>query len=41
MKPLTKKAKRAAKKLFTKLPNTTRPFTSADFAALPKGGYNA
>ena len=35
-KATTKRAKRAAKKFFPKLPNTTRSFTSADFAALPK-----
>ena len=35
-KVLSKKAKRAAKKLFTKLPNTTRPFASSDYANLPK-----
>ncbi len=34
---LSNKQKRAAKKLFAKKPNTTRPFTSADYAALPKG----
>ena len=32
-----KKAKRSAKKLFAKLPNTTRAFTSEDYLALPKG----
>ena len=37
MKPITKKAKRAAKRLFKKLPHSTRAFTSADYAALPKG----
>ena len=36
MKPITKKAKRAAKKLFIKLPNTTRAFTSSDYTNLPK-----
>jgi len=36
MKPTTKKAKKAARKLFKKLPNTTRPFSSADYSALPK-----
>lgn len=35
--PLTHKAKKAAKRFFKKLPNTTRAFTSADYAALPKG----
>lgn len=38
---LSNKAKRAAKKLFTKQPHSTRPFNSADYAALPKGGDNA
>lgn len=33
---LSKKAKRAAKKLFKALPNTTRPFSSEDYKALPK-----
>lgn len=37
MKPITKKAKRAAKRLFKKLPHSTRAITSADYAALPKG----
>ena len=36
-KAITKKAKRSAKKLFAKLPNTTRAFTSEDYLALPKG----
>jgi hypothetical protein len=36
MKPITKKAKKAAKKLFAKLPNSTRPFTSVDYVNLPK-----
>jgi hypothetical protein len=34
---MTHKAKKAAKKLFAKLPNTTRAFTNADYSALPKG----
>lgn len=34
---LSKKQKRAAKKLFKKPQHTTRAFTSADFEALPKG----
>ena len=34
---LTHKAKKAAKRFFKKLPHNTRPFTSADYAALPKG----
>jgi hypothetical protein len=37
MKPISKKAKRAAKKLFKKQPHQTRAFTSADYAALPVG----
>jgi hypothetical protein len=37
MKPVTKKAKRAAKKLFAKKPHQTRAFTSLDYANLPKG----
>jgi hypothetical protein len=36
MKPTTKKAKKAARKLFKKLPNTTRPFTSRDYQELPR-----
>jgi hypothetical protein len=36
MKPISKKAKKAARKLFKKLPNSTRAFTSADYANLPK-----
>jgi hypothetical protein len=36
LKAITKRAKRAAKKLFKKLPNSTRAFTSSDYAALPK-----
>jgi hypothetical protein len=35
-KVLSNKAKRAAKKLFVKLPHTTRAFASSDYAALPK-----
>ena len=35
-KAITKRAKRAAKKFFPKLPNTTRPFNSTDYAELPK-----
>ena len=38
MKPITKKTKKAAKKLFKKLPNSTKAFTSLDYSALPKGG---
>ena len=37
MKPITKKAKRAAKKSFKKQPHQTRPFSQADYDALPKG----
>jgi hypothetical protein len=33
---LSKKAKKAAKKLFKKLPNSTRAFTSLDYTNLPK-----
>jgi hypothetical protein len=33
---LTKLARKAARKLFPKKPNTTRPFTSADYKNLPK-----
>lgn len=36
-KVLTKRARRAAKKLFAKQPQPTRPFTSEDYKALPKG----
>jgi len=38
---LSKKQKRAAKRLFPRKPHTTRAFTSADYAALPKGESNA
>jgi hypothetical protein len=38
---MTHKAKRAAKKLFTKKPHTTRAFSSEDYKALPKGETNA
>lgn len=34
-KATTKKARKLAKKFFAKLPNTTRPFTPADYNALP------
>ena len=34
---LSNKQKRAARKLFAKKPHTTRPFSSEDFKALPKG----
>ena len=40
-KVLSNKQKRAAKKAFAKKPHSTRAFTSADYAALPKGGDNA
>ena len=33
---LSKRAKRAAKRLFKKLPHSTRAFTSLDYANLPK-----
>lgn len=36
-KATTKKAKRAAKRLFKKPPHTTRAFTHSDYVALPKG----
>jgi hypothetical protein len=36
--PLTHRARKAAKKLFTKQPHATRAFTHADYLALPKGG---
>ena len=36
MKPTTKKAKKAAKRLFKRQPHSTRPFSSRDYAALPK-----
>lgn len=36
---LTKKAKRAAKRLFARKPHNTRAFTSADYNALPKDNY--
>lgn len=36
-KPTTKKAKKAARKLFAKPKHTTRAFTMADYDALPKG----
>ena len=37
MKPITKKAKKAAKRLFPRKPHNTRPFTSEDYKALPIG----
>jgi len=36
MKPTTHKQKKAAKKLFPKKPHNIRPFTMADYDALPK-----
>lgn len=33
---LSKKAKKAAKKLFKKLPNSTRAFSSRDYQELPR-----
>jgi hypothetical protein len=41
VKPITKKAKKAARKLFAKPKHSTRAFSSADYAALPKGEPNA
>ena len=35
-KPTTKRALRAAKKLFVKQPHSTRPFTIKDYDRLPK-----
>jgi hypothetical protein len=35
MKVTTKKAKRFAKRLFPRKPHNTRPFSSADYKALP------
>jgi hypothetical protein len=35
MKPISKKAKKAARKLFPKKPHTTRPFSSEDYKSLP------
>jgi len=35
-KVLSHKAKKAAKKLYPRKPHTTRPFSSIDYAALPK-----
>ena len=36
MKPTTKKAKKAAKRLFKRQPHSTRPFSSEDYKHLPK-----
>jgi len=41
MKPTTKKAKKAARKLFAKKPHTTCAFTSFDYSRLPKGEQSA
>ena len=35
---LTHRTRRIAKRLVKKQPHSTRPFTSADYSALPKGG---
>ena len=35
MKPITKKAKKAARKLFAKKPHSTKPFSSEDYKRLP------
>ena len=37
---LTHRAKKAAKRLFKKLPHSTRPFSITDYNALPKGETN-
>jgi hypothetical protein len=36
--PLTKRARKAAKRLFPRKAHSTRPFTSDDYKNLPKGG---
>lgn len=36
-KATSKAARRAARKLFPKIKHSTRPFTSTDYNALPKG----
>lgn len=36
-KATSKKARRAARKLFPKVKHATRPFTNDDYTALPKG----
>ena len=36
IKVTTKRFKKAAKRLFPKKSHATRPFTSADYSALPK-----
>ena len=37
---LTHKQRKAAKKLFLSKPNSTRPFNSEDYKALPRGEHN-
>lgn len=37
---LTHRARRIAKRLVKKQPHSTRPFSSEDYAALPKGEAN-
>jgi hypothetical protein len=37
MKATSKRTRKAAKKLFPKVPRNTRPFSKADYDALPKG----
>jgi hypothetical protein len=36
-KATSKRTRKAAKKLFPKVPRNTRPFSKADYDALPKG----
>jgi len=36
-KATSKKTRKVARKLFPKQPHSTRPFTLADYNALPKG----
>jgi hypothetical protein len=38
-KAISKAKRKAAKKAFPKVAHNTRPFTSADYAALPKQHY--
>lgn len=40
-KVLTKRARRAAKKVFAKQPHNTHPFTFEDYKLLPKGEASA
>lgn len=35
MKATSKRTRKAARKLFKKLPHTTRPFSSEDYQSLP------